>query len=173
MQRSLGTPTSAATVLASAAREINQVNGKIGVCSKCSVSQRLDKCAQQLSAKLLVIAGDKSHTVVAFIPIIHQITKDHALTDLTNPDLTNPDELTTQLLMSDPFSTTYTPNNVINAVYHNKSVDRWPPTLHHIDQTSAFFLRHFCIIYTLHNYVANTNSAFNFETINLNSVKSA
>ena len=46
-------------------------------------------------------------------------------------------------LMSDPFSMTYTPNNVINAVYHNKSVDRWPPTLHHLHQTSAFFLKHF------------------------------
>ena len=60
------------------------MNGKIGVCSKCSVSQCLDKCAQQLSAEPLVVARDKS--VVAFISIIRQITKDHALTDLTNPD---------------------------------------------------------------------------------------
>ena len=102
------------------------------------MTQRLDKSAQQLPAKLLVVTGDKSHTVVAFIPIILQITQDHALTDLTNPD-----EITTQPLMSDLFNMTYTPNNVINAVYHNKSVDRWPPTLHHLHQTSAFFLRHF------------------------------
>ncbi len=33
--------------------KIDPVNDKIGVCSKCSMSQRLDKCAQQLSEKLL------------------------------------------------------------------------------------------------------------------------
>jgi len=39
------------------------------------MTQRLDKSAQQLPAKLLVVTGDKSHTVVAFIPIIRQIPR--------------------------------------------------------------------------------------------------
>ena len=84
--------------------KINPLNDKIGVCSKCSMTQHLDKCTQQLSAKLLVAAGDKTRTVVAFIPIIRLITQDDTLTDLTSID-----EITTQLLMSDPFTMTYTP----------------------------------------------------------------
>ena len=45
--------------------KMTPLNDKIGVCSKCKMSQRLDKCGKQLSAKLLVSAGGKFHTLVA------------------------------------------------------------------------------------------------------------
>ena len=80
---------------------------KIGICSKCSTSQRLDKCNEQISAKLIVAAGDKRRTLVAFLPIIHQIIKD---------DTTDVDEITTQLLMSDPCTLTFSAKDIINSV---------------------------------------------------------
>ncbi len=52
----------------------------------------------------MVTAGDKSRTVVAFIPMIRRMTKDDTLSDLTSTD-----EITTRLLTSDPFTMTYTP----------------------------------------------------------------
>ena len=85
---------------------------KIGACSKCKMSQRLDKCGQQLSEKLLVSAGGTSCISVAFLPMIRLITKDNTLMDLTDRD-----KITTTLMMSDPFMLNYTLKDIILAVY--------------------------------------------------------
>ncbi len=91
--------------------KIDVVNNSIGHCGKCNTAQRLDKCPKPLSAKLLITAGDKSKYLHAFLPMIRRITKDETLTDDTDAD-----EVTTQLLMADPFNLTYAPKNIINSV---------------------------------------------------------
>ena len=96
--------------------KIDPINDKIGKCTRCKMSQRLDKCPSKLSAKLMICAGEKSITLHAYLPTLQRIIKDDTLTD--NPiDL---DDLTSKLLESDNFNLTYTRNNIINAVYRNQ-----------------------------------------------------
>ena len=75
--------------------KVDSLNEHIGRCTKCSTLQRLDKCSQQLSAKLIVGIQDRSLHLHAFLPMIRRITNDDTITDDTNTD-----EITTQLLMS-------------------------------------------------------------------------
>ena len=117
--------------------KIYPINDKIGVCSRCSMTQRLDKCAQQLSAKLLVAAGEQSRTFVAFIPIIRRITKDETLTDLTSTE-----EITTAV------------RPIYNDLYikscHQLKLTRWSSL-----QTDGHMLIHLpsCVLtFTYHHY---------------------
>jgi len=80
--------------------------------------QRLERCTKQLYAKLLVSVGQHDHQLYAYLPMIKLITKDDTITDDTHTD-----EVTMQLLLSDPFQTTWTPSPVINSVSHKTSQD--------------------------------------------------
>ena len=89
--------------------KVDPVSDKIGVCSNCSISQRLDKCTQHSSAKLLIAKGSDMYELVAFLPIIKLIIQD----DTVSFDDT---DVTTRLLLSDPFIMTFD-RNVIKTIY--------------------------------------------------------
>ena len=94
---------------------IQEITPQIGRCTKCNMMQRLERCTKQLYAKLLVSVGQHDHQLHAYLPMIKLITKDDTITDDTHTD-----EVTTQLLLSDPFQTT---SHVINSVSHKTSQD--------------------------------------------------
>lgn len=98
--------------------KIQEITPQIGRCTKCNMMQRLERCTKQLYAKLLVSVGQHDHQLHAYLPMIKLITKDDTITDDTHTD-----EVTTQLLLSDPFQTTWTPSHVINSVSHKTSQD--------------------------------------------------
>ena len=92
--------------------KVDNIDDHIGSCTKCSTTQRLDKCGKQLSAKLIIGNEDKTYSLHAFLPMIQKIIEDMTITD----DL-NTDQLTVLLLSAKPFIAKYTPNNIISAVY--------------------------------------------------------
>ena len=92
--------------------KVDPFNEHIGHCNKCSTMQRPDTCSLQLSAKLIIGTQEHSHSLPAFLPMIRRITLDNTITDNTDTE-----EVTTKLLMADPFMLTYTANKIINAVY--------------------------------------------------------
>lgn len=95
--------------------KIDPVTDKIGKCTRCMMSQRLDKCPCKLSAKLMISAGETSITLHAYLPTIQRIIKDDTLSD----DAIDLDDLTAKLLESDNFNLAYTANKVISAVYRD------------------------------------------------------
>lgn len=97
---------------------VDIISYTIGKCTRCLMSQRLDKCPPKLSAKLLICGGEKSMTLYAYLPMIQRIIKDDTLSD----DAVDLDEITAKLLNADKFNLAYTANKVINAVYREKSI---------------------------------------------------
>ncbi len=65
-----------------------KVDPLIGVCTKCTMSQKLSKCDKQLSAKLVISTPNSNYTLVArfvaFLPMIRKIADDDTITNLTN-----------------------------------------------------------------------------------------
>ena len=94
---------------------VDIVGDNIGKCTRCLMSQRLDKCPPPptLSVKLLICGGDKFITLYAYLPMIQRIIKDDSLIDNAD-DL---DAITAKLLNAGKFNLAYTANKVINAVY--------------------------------------------------------
>ncbi len=92
--------------------KVDSLDDCIGRCTKCCTTQRLDECNMQMSAKLIIGNEDQAHTLHAFLPMIRRITNDDTITDGKNTE-----EVTTQLLMAESFTLTWSSNNVINAVY--------------------------------------------------------
>ena len=96
--------------------KINTMSDHIGKCLKCSAVQRLDTCPKTMSAALLISYGNgQSRDLYAYLPMIKAITR-----DVTILDSSDTDEVTEQLLMAEPFSLKFHPNNVIYAVYRPK-----------------------------------------------------
>ncbi len=93
-------------------RKVDSLDDRIGRCTKCCTTQHLDKCNLQMSAKLIIGNQDRTHTLHAFLPMIRRITN----ADTTTTDGTNTEEVTTQQLMAESFTLTWSANNVINAV---------------------------------------------------------
>ena len=79
----------------------------LGRCSKCSMLQRMDKCKDQLSAKLLMESYGTTTTLHAFGNILLEICK-----------ATTADEITQERLLNTPPLTTvfYNDKNVITGV---------------------------------------------------------
>lgn len=91
---------------------VTSIKEKIG---KCSVSQRTDKCTKQVSIKLLVASGDEQkHTLLALLPAIRTITGVETLTAESNIE-----DITTLLLMAEPFNVKFTQKDIINVVYRS------------------------------------------------------
>ena len=85
------------------------INSKIGLCTRCSANQRLDKCSMELSAALLIGTDGNTQTLNAFLPIIKDIIE---ITDISDMN----EEVT------DPFTITYS-SNTINTVYRPKQLE--------------------------------------------------
>ena len=97
-----------------ACKSIVERSGAIGKCTKCSMSQRLDKCTSSMTAKLLVSDGEHNLVLHAFLPMIKCIAQDDSITELTNGD-----EILPLLLMADKFNVLYTADNIIYSVYRD------------------------------------------------------
>ena len=116
MQKSLECHTLEHTMHAFHAKQKSNrsINDVIGVCTKCTMSQKLSKCVKQLSAKLVIVTPNTNYTLVAFLPIIKQIANDDTITSTTDKQI-----ITTKILMADPFQLSYTPNKIISNVSRN------------------------------------------------------
>ena len=82
--------------------KVDDLDGIIGTCSKCAMMQRIDRCTTKLSSKLFICSTDSGATeyhMTAFRVNMQQITQD--IEDMSDTDIT------TQLLMSDPFTFTF------------------------------------------------------------------
>lgn len=88
--------------------KVDDVDGMIGVCCKCSMKERLDRCVSNMSSRLLICAGSKQFYMTAFENAIDQIVQ-------TNEEMSEED-IISQLLMSEPFKFTFTVNNIITDV---------------------------------------------------------
>lgn len=93
------------------------LNVKVGKCTKCSMSQLLNRCYRSLSAKLVVSTDHgNSLTLYAYLPTIKTITQDDGINEDSNSD-----DVMMQLLAADNFNLTYT-NSVIQSVYRAADV---------------------------------------------------
>ena len=90
---------------------IQYKDNQFGTCEKCNMTQKLDKCAQKLSAKVLVIDGERKMYLLVPIGIIRSIIDDPNLSDDTASST-----IESELLSAKPFNFTYTSNNVISSV---------------------------------------------------------
>ena len=90
---------------------IQYKDNQFGTCEKCNMTQKLDKCAQKLSAKVLVIDGERKMYLLVPIGIIRSIIDDPNLSDDTASST-----IESELLLAKPFNFTYTSNNVISSV---------------------------------------------------------
>lgn len=93
---------------------VDQIDRVVGICSRCSLSQRTDRCPLELVARLLV--GSKmndfgeARTFIAFQKAIQSITKDEKIDGATSDEM-----ITTALLNSKTFNFTYN-GNVLKTV---------------------------------------------------------
>ena len=88
---------------------VDDLDGIIGVCCKCTMKQRLDTCVSNSSSRLLISAGTKQYYMTAFKTNIMQDFASQ-IEDMSDKDIT------THLLMSKPFMFTY---NVISDVFRD------------------------------------------------------
>ena len=85
-------------------------NDQFGTCAKCNMTQKLNKCAQKLSAKVLIMDGEKKLYLLVPVGMIRCIIDDPNLSDDTASTVEN------ELLSAKQFSYTYTCNNVISSI---------------------------------------------------------
>ena len=88
---------------------VDELKDTIGVCSKCSLAQRIDQRTLEVSAKLF-IKNTEVLTLTALKSMIQKIAEDDAIDKSTTIE-----EITPSFLMSKPFIVTYN-GNVINGV---------------------------------------------------------
>ena len=76
------------------------MNARIGKCSKCSASQRLDKCAMQVTATLVVSSNldDTTYSLQAYQSMIEAII----VQKISNGKMFE-EEIVDALLMAEPF----------------------------------------------------------------------
>ena len=53
--------------------KVEPTNNRLGICCKCSATQRLDKCPLEISVKLLVGPQGSTRTLYAYLPMIQVI----------------------------------------------------------------------------------------------------
>ena len=86
--------------------------GNVGKCTRCSMSQHINRCPHHLQAKSLITMEDnsESHTLSANIPMIRAITKNDNINEESDIN-----EVTIQLLEADNFDLTHQ-DGLINSV---------------------------------------------------------
>jgi hypothetical protein len=94
---------------------VDELDEIIGVCSRCSLAQRMDRCILGLSAKLSIhnCDADEILTLSASHSIVQKITENDAIDESTTME-----DLTKMLLMSKPFTITYT-GSLITSVHRD------------------------------------------------------
>ena len=65
---------------------VDPKNQRIGQCTRCSATQRLEKCSISVSASLLIACEDKNLTLQASLPMIQSITSDSKINEDTDED---------------------------------------------------------------------------------------
>ena len=90
--------------------KVDQINTKIGKCTKCSAGQKMDKCPLEMSATLLVGTDGNTRSLKIFLPMIKAILNTDEISE-------NEEEIIEGLLIADPFTVTFTRANTINGVY--------------------------------------------------------
>ena len=93
---------------------VDRIDAIIGICSRCSLSQRTDRCPRELVVRLLIIGAEEeeTRTFTAFQKSIVQITGDDTINGYTSEE-----KVTTALLKSMNFNCTYSGSII-------KTVDR-------------------------------------------------
>ena len=91
---------------------VEPINERIGRCTQCSITQRLDKCSKSMSANIIVQYNGRVRTFNAFLPMIQAITENDTIDEDTDPD-----KVVESLLMASVFNFTFTYNNTITSVY--------------------------------------------------------
>ena len=91
---------------------VDLIDGVIGICSRCSLSQRTDRCPQELVVRLLIGNEMQTRTFTAFQNSIKNITEDDAIDGGTSAE-----QVTLALLKSTTFNCTYSGNII-------KTIDR-------------------------------------------------
>ena len=86
--------------------KVESQTDKIGTCTRCEAVQRLDKCNTNISATLLIDDDGTQFSLQANWPIIQTITKNQVDTNST------PEEVKEHLVLADPFTATFTSNNI-------------------------------------------------------------
>ena len=84
----------------------------IGVCSKCSLAQHLEKCIKQLTVKLLIDSNEQRKSLLAFLSTVQMIVGTETLSPTSSAE-----DIITLLLMADPFSVQFSSKDIITAVY--------------------------------------------------------
>ena len=79
--------------------KVDPINARIGKCTRCSASQRLDKCKVNMSVNILVGPNGNTRSLYAYLPMIKAIMQNETITENTNED-----DIVDGLLMADPFS---------------------------------------------------------------------
>ncbi|SMN02645.1 hypothetical protein SPONN_1545 [uncultured Candidatus Thioglobus sp.] len=90
---------------------VDTINEKIGCCTKCSMTLKLDKCKQKITIELFVTSDNETCTLYANLAAVHSITENDTFSELSDLN-----ELTASLLMSDPFTLIYDSTRAINSV---------------------------------------------------------
>ena len=60
-------------------KKVEPVSETLGQCVKCSTFQRLDKCADDVSIKLLIESDGHRYNLHAYLPVIRHIVDDEGL----------------------------------------------------------------------------------------------
>ena len=91
---------------------VDSINQAIGRCTKCNMSQKLDRCAFHLSAKLLIIYNDTTQIILtAFLGVMQNIA-----VDFTIGHDTDTADIEFKLLLADTFSLKYNHSHIIQSV---------------------------------------------------------
>ena len=82
------------------------LESNIGQCSRCNMKQRLDRCKEEVTARLLVQAGETMKTLTAFTPVLQEICQ-------------GSDVAEDALLYADKFDLYHSETNVIIKITHD------------------------------------------------------
>lgn len=66
--------------------KVEALSDKIGRCKRCSTTQKVEKCATQMMATVLVDCTDHNRTFNVYLPMIIAITGDDTLMEDSNQD---------------------------------------------------------------------------------------
>ena len=80
--------------------KLQVASSNIGLCGKCGMTQRLDRCKVEATAKLMIEAAQRTYTLTAFTPILEKICQSNTITEEV-------------ILGAEQFELTYSDKNVI------------------------------------------------------------
>ena len=99
------------TVIVKCSSTVDQMDNSVGVCSKCSLLQMMDRCHAELLVKLLISDSQQAlHSFTAFQNLV-KITEDETIHEMTDAQ-----RVATTLLKLKRFNCTYA-GGVITAVH--------------------------------------------------------